>query len=233
VIALSQPLTEILVSLGLLFVWSFCLRLLANSRAVSSIPINDLIIPSFVLVLIGLSSWILSSSSTGDSSIVTWLTLTLMGWSYQSGLNLGSVSCTTGNFTSTLPRYGFLSFLNLTLLRGSVPVWTLICWMMLLAVAAAEKLIGRHHIEAIRFSWLCKVKTTYESNYGKWLTVDIVFRVILPYTILVSIGAFRNAEIDRVSRSSRGDRRSTCCIASIAMRIHGNYGINSIQFSIK
>jgi hypothetical protein len=145
VIALSQPLTEILVSLGLLFVWIFCLRLLANSRVASSMSINDLIIPSFVLVLIGLSSWILSSSSTGDSSLVTWLALTLMGWSYQSGLNLGSVSCTTGNFTAVLPRYGFLSFLNLTLLRGSVPVWTLICWMMLLAVAAAEKLIGGHH----------------------------------------------------------------------------------------
>ena len=61
-------------------------------------------------------------------------------------------------------------------------------------------------IEAIRFSWLCKVKTTYESNYGKWVTVDITFQIILPYTILVSIGAFRNAEIDRSSRSSRGDR---------------------------
>ena len=110
VIALSQPLTGILVSLGLLFVWIFCLRLLANSRVASSMSINDLIIPSFVLVLLGLSSWILSSSSTGDSSLVTWLALTLMGWSYQSGLNLGSVSCTTGNFTSILPRYGFLSF---------------------------------------------------------------------------------------------------------------------------
>jgi hypothetical protein len=65
-------------------------------------------------------------------------------------------------------------------------------------------------------------ETTYESNYGKWLMVDITFQVILPYTIFVSIGAFRNAEIDRVSRSSRGDRRSICCIASIAMRIHGN-----------
>jgi hypothetical protein len=50
---------------------------------------------------------------------------------------------------------------------------------------------------------------------------------------LVSIGAFRNAEIDRASRSSSGDRRSTRCIASIAMRLHGNYGIKSIQFSIK
>jgi hypothetical protein len=74
---------------------------------------------------------------------------------------------------------------------------------------------------------------TYESNYGKWLTVDITFQVILPYTILVSIGAFRNAEIDRVSRSSSRDRRSTCCIASIAMRIHVNYGTNLVQFSIK
>jgi hypothetical protein len=78
--------------------------------------------------------------------------------------------------------------------------------------------------------WLLKIslwtghfyETAYESNYGKWLWVDILFRVILPYTILVSIGAFRNAEIDRVSRSSRGDRRLTCCIASSAMRIHGN-----------
>jgi hypothetical protein len=50
---------------------------------------------------------------------------------------------------------------------------------------------------------------------------------------LVSIGAFRNAEIDRVSRSSCGERRSTRCVASIAMRVYGNYGIKSIQFSIK
>jgi hypothetical protein len=74
---------------------------------------------------------------------------------------------------------------------------------------------------------------TYESNYGKWLTVDISFQVILPYTILVSIGAFRNAEIDRASRSSCGDRISPRCIADIAMRIYGNYGINPVQFSIK
>jgi hypothetical protein len=63
--------------------------------------------------------------------------------------------------------------------------------------------------------------------------VDISFQVILPYMILVSIGAFRNAEIDRVTRSSSGDQRSTRCIASIAMRVHGNYGINPVQFSIK
>jgi hypothetical protein len=79
------------------------------------------------------------------------------------------------------------------------------------------------------FLWKLPTNLTTENGYE----VDITFQVILPYTISVSIGAFRNAEIDRVSRSSRGDRRSTRCIASIAMRIHGNYGINSIQFSIK
>jgi len=54
--------------------------------------------------------------------------------------------------------------------------------------------------------------------------------------------ALYDFSIDR-SISKCGDRsvkskflwrsKSICCIASIAMRIHGNYGIKSIQFSIK